>query len=984
MISLSTKLLTRLLMLVQFTAVACLALAQPTVTSLTITDPNPTNATSLNWNVTFDQPVTGVSTSNFTTSATGTTGLVNSVAPAPGNQTWMINVSGVSGTGELELDLSNPVSIMGTTAPLTQTYSGEYYTVDNTAPYVVAITRADASPTSASTVTFNVQFSEKVYNVSSINFAPGGSLSGTVGAVSTADNQTWTVQINGVSGSGTVRLDLTDTSFITDAAGNYLASDYNAGESYTIDQDGPAITCITRLDANPTTATTVSFMAAFNEPATSVTIANFTVSVSGTTTGTITSVTNGGDGTTWTITVSSVDGAGQLRVDLVDPAGIEDMYGNPATATSIGCESYDVDREGPMIQSIVAAESPTSSTVVVFLVTFDEPVTTGTTADFAVSGSATGVVSLVENNGNVTSVTVSSVSGPGSLCLTAVAPSSIADLMGNAVQNVPYSGPCAIICADAAPITILYPAEGETTSTTADNFAWNAPLPDLTYHLYFDGNYIETTTATFAPIPKPLTSGAHNWMVEVDGACTSGTQVNFNVLDGVTLLFPRDGFESCISPRFFNWTDVEGATTYTLTIGDGFTTNSYETTATEYEVNTTLTSGTYTWTVEARNEFGSTTGGPSKFSVTDGDTRQAWILRTNGTVYALERIGTTLYVGGDFTSIMNPDGTWISRANLAAVDVLTSKVQDWHPEVNNAVYTIKRTSETLVLGGNFTRISGQDRLRVAEINRADVSTSVTAFQPHVNGPVYSVEMLSTGTVIIGGDFTKINTVPAFNFANPGLDVGRLAIADLNTSLALNATFTSAGLSANATVRDILVDGPNVYIAGVFSKINEATHRGLVLASVSTSNSLALQSDFKPGIDLYVYKLAKQQNALYFGGSFNTVLGEARLNAAALDVSSTTSPKLLRWNPQPGSAVYEVKVGDPGTGIYIGGTFTLLRHQRAAYLAEVDPIEGYPLSCSINSDRVVYAVQPIAAAGLFIGGQVTVSGTSAEPAPISAP
>ena len=50
--------------------------------------------------------------------------------------------------------------------------------------------------------------------------------------------------------------------------------------------------------------------------------------------------------------------------------------------------------------------------------------------------------------------------------------------------------------------------------------------------------------------------------------------------------------------------------------------------------------------------------------------RNAWV--PNGTVYAMAKAGSTVYLGGDFTWLTNPaTGATVARARLAAVDATT-------------------------------------------------------------------------------------------------------------------------------------------------------------------------------------------------------------------------------------------------------------------------------------------------------------------------
>src|SRR3954454_21609038 len=49
-------------------------------------------------------------------------------------------------------------------------------------------------------------------------------------------------------------------------------------------------------------------------------------------------------------------------------------------------------------------------------------------------------------------------------------------------------------------------------------------------------------------------------------------------------------------------------------------------------------------------------------------------------------VGTTLYFGGDFTSVISPDGTTsMPRVHLAAIDLTTGDLLPWSPSTNGEV-----------------------------------------------------------------------------------------------------------------------------------------------------------------------------------------------------------------------------------------------------------------------------------------------------------
>ena len=949
--------------------------AQPTIVSMDLTTFNPTNDNTLQWSITFSEAVTGVSTANFSTSQTGVLPpSIDSVTSAPGGIKWIISVGSVAGDGTLGLDLTNPAGITGASGALTQTYTGPFYDVDNTKPQVLSINRLDPSPTNASTVNYQITFSEPVYGLTKANFAPGGSLAATKQNPAPTSNQAvWTMALSGISGSGTVSLDLTDTSFVTDEAGNYL---YNTlgGEVYQVDQQGPQLVCITRLDATPTSASSVQFLVEFDEPTNNVQPANFSFSGAGTS-GTVVSVTSGGSGTTWTATVDSIQGSGPLTIDLTDPSGITDGFGNTTTSTGPGCESYDVDRVNPEVVSIdLPDSSPTSSTVLNFVVTFSEPVTSASLSDFTLTGSAAGTITTVTTVADTVTVTVSGVSGPGSLCLRVNSPSTIKDLIGNPLINVPVTSACYIICLDYGPINGFNPDNGDTVPTSTNMVSFSPPVSGLTFHIYFDGQFQETTTATQSIIPQPLTPGQHSYIVDVNGSCTSGTQIVFNVLDAPNLVFPNDNFSACQPPRAFSWDAVEGATTYTLIL-DGLQYG--QTTGTMLTLpNVVLTTGTHTWSVVAQNEFGPQASTPRTFQVLDSDPVEPGLFTTNGTIRDMLVENGMIYIAGDFTQVMDSDGTFKARNHVAQLSRFTFALTDWAPNVNGAVYALEAMpfNSGILLGGDFTRINNE---AVARIGNIDAGTTVPGdFRPGANDTVRAIERVGT-TVYYGGDFTKVGT-QVYNFATISKDAVRLAVADLSTT-----NVQSVNVNPNASVRDLLYDG-QLYVAGVFSQIADKTYHGLARFNLPTTTTLTMDATFinSPGqlpVDLYVYTMQKVNNRLYIGGSFNNVLGADRRNAAALQLGdSTTSTSVTDWDPRPNAAVHALTTVDEGSAVYLGGDFTSLNNMRSTYLVGVDPVAGFPLTCMFNSDRPVYAIDVLReintfAEVIYVGGQSTTTG-----------
>src|SRR5438105_1721716 len=242
--------------------------APPTVLSITRADANPTNSQTVHFTVTFSKPVTGVDTTDFTTTTTGITPptLVTNVTPAGPSATYTVTVDTGTGDGTLRLNVVDDDSIMSTDAlilPLGGTgagngnfSAGEVYTVSKSDPSVVSITRVEANPTNLGSVHYTVNFSKPVTGVDTTDFTPTAvGLTGTpmVTGVTPVDSSHYTVTVStgtGTTGAGahTLRLDVTDDDTIIDSGNRPLGGpgagngNFTAGQVYDIDKTPPLAT----------------------------------------------------------------------------------------------------------------------------------------------------------------------------------------------------------------------------------------------------------------------------------------------------------------------------------------------------------------------------------------------------------------------------------------------------------------------------------------------------------------------------------------------------------------------------------------------------------------------------------------------------------------------------------------------------------------------------------------------------------------------
>ena len=426
---------------------------EPTV-AITRDDANPTNTNTVVFSVDFSQDVTGVDMADFTLALSGVTANATVTVDNAGDadaSTYTVTVDTIAGDGTLGLDIAGGgiiIDNVGNTVNTTPT-TDEVYTIDNTAPTVV-ITRDSANPTNANTVVFSVDFSQDVTGVDAGDFALA--LSGvtanatvTVGNAGDSDDSTYTVTVDTIAGDGTLGLDMDGGTDIADLATNALNTTPTTDEVYTIDNVVPTV-AITRDDANPTNAVSVSFSVDFNEDVTGVDASDFTLALSGVQANSVVVVGNAGDAdaSTYTVTVNGIAGNGTLGLDIAGGHNITDLATNALNTTPTADEDYTAIDNTPPTAAITCDDtSPTNANSVVFSVDFSEDVTNVDAADFtlALSGVTANATVTVGDAGDADdstyTVTVDTIAGNGTLGLDIAGGTNIIDVATNAVNTTP-------------------------------------------------------------------------------------------------------------------------------------------------------------------------------------------------------------------------------------------------------------------------------------------------------------------------------------------------------------------------------------------------------------------------------------------------------------------------------------------------------------------------------------------------------------------
>jgi hypothetical protein len=141
--------------------------------------------------------------------------------------------------------------------------------------------------------------------------------------------------------------------------------------------------------------------------------------------------------------------------------------------------------------------------------------------------------------------------------------------------------------------------------------------------------------------------------------------------------------------------------------------------------------------------------------------------------------GGTVYLGGRFTHATDLSGRQVVRNHLAAVDGTTGDLLPWDPGANRTVYALAVAGTTVYAGGDFSTVGGVVRNRLAALDAA--SGAVLAWNHRADGRVRALDASPT-RLYAGGQFTSVDgasrsRLAAFSLAGGNLDGAWTPAAD---------------------------------------------------------------------------------------------------------------------------------------------------------------------------------------------------------------
>jgi hypothetical protein len=183
----------------------------------------------------------------------------------------------------------------------------------------------------------------------------------------------------------------------------------------------------------------------------------------------------------------------------------------------------------------------------------------------------------------------------------------------------------------------------------------------------------------------------------------------------------------------------------------------------------------------------------------------------SGAVYKFTQVGGTMYAGGAFSSVSTPAGVspggTFSRSNIVAFNAASGVIStSFAPSVNGEVWAMASDGTSLWIGGTFTSVNGVARRGVAKLNPTTGAVDGAFNANLASGKVTELALVG-GRLIAGGTFPgRLRAVNPATGANTGylnlsisgsvadnagpVEVYRFAVNPAGTRLVAVGNFTS--------------------------------------------------------------------------------------------------------------------------------------------------------------------------------------------------
>ncbi|MET7619414.1 fibronectin type III domain-containing protein [Streptomyces sp. NPDC005408] len=199
-----------------------------------------------------------------------------------------------------------------------------------------------------------------------------------------------------------------------------------------------------------------------------------------------------------------------------------------------------------------------------------------------------------------------------------------------------------------------------------------------------------------------------------------------------------------------------------------------------------------------------------------------------------------------------------------------------------------------------------------------------------NGIVWSLAY-ARGVVYAGGSFTSVRPPGAAPGEKEKTRTNFAAFDAVTGKLLPCAPAFSGGANTVRAMKPSR-DGSVLYVGGSFGKVGST---GVASAVALNTADCSLRKDFRPAVSATVRAIDVTDKAVYLGGDFTTVSGQARSRIAALSPSG----KLLPFNAEIDGPVRAITAAEKHGKVFVGGDFDWVQGNWAHALVALDPSTG---------------------------------------------
>jgi uncharacterized delta-60 repeat protein len=288
-----------------------------------------------------------------------------------------------------------------------------------------------------------------------------------------------------------------------------------------------------------------------------------------------------------------------------------------------------------------------------------------------------------------------------------------------------------------------------------------------------------------------------------------------------------------------------------------------------------------------------------------------------------------IVIGGSFANV---DGTTRQAIARLMTDGSLDSSFNSGAGADNPVYALAETfingARGIYVGGAFSTFNTVSSPGIVRLNNNGLMDTSFAVGSGANGTVYAVAVYPTnsvynaGQVLVGGLFTNFN----------GAVVGNLV--RLNQDGSLDTNF-SQNVSINDAVRAIAIqlDG-NILIGGDFTNVNTVAASHLARLNTDGTLDTAFNTAATSGVNGTVSAIALQaDNRIMVGGQFSSANGVIRGNITRLLPSGAVDSS-INFGSGANGAVNAVVIQPADGNIVIGGDFTEYDGQNRDYIARI--------------------------------------------------